>query len=92
MKLRKNLTNTRKKAGLTQLELVKILNITEQHYQRLEAGTSGGSIKLWKRLATFFNETIDYLLEYEADSKEDLFETPQPLTERKKPFRNYKPK
>lgn len=59
----KNLINERKKTGLTQKELAVTLGITERHYQSIEAGTSDGSVALWKALSKMFNCTIDYLLE-----------------------------
>ena len=44
----------------------KKLEITLQHYQRLEAGTSEGSVKVWSRLKEILNApSIDHLLEQE---------------------------
>lgn len=63
---RQNLINARQKAQLTQAELAKKLEITLQHYQRLEAGTSEGSVKVWSRLKEILNApSIDHLLEQE---------------------------
>ena len=62
-----NLITERKTKRLTQKELAKILNITEQHYQRLEAGTSEGSVPIWKTLSELFDCTINYLLEQNDD-------------------------
>lgn len=63
--MRKNLIQTRKEAQLTQAELAVMLEVSEQHYQRLEAGTSGGSIKVWQRLKELYEKPIDFLLEQE---------------------------
>ena len=61
-----NLERKRKDADFTQRELAEILGVTERQYQRLEAGTSDGSIKVWKQLSKLFDTTIDYLLEQEV--------------------------
>ena len=68
-KLPKNLKDLRKKRGFSQKELAEKLNISERQYQKLEAGTSNGSIEVWCKLKIILNsETIDYLLEQEADN------------------------
>ena len=62
--MRKNLKDLRKKRGFSQNELAEKLNISERQYQRLEAGTSDGSIALWQNLKIILqSETLDYLLE-----------------------------
>jgi len=67
--VRKNLKNLRKKRGFSQKELAAKLDISERQYQRIEAGTSDGSIALWLNLkAILKSKTIDYLLEQEVDS------------------------
>jgi len=66
--MRTNLIKLRQCKNLTQVELAKKLEISERQYQNLEAGTSDGSIKIWYKLKNILNsETIDYLLEQEAD-------------------------
>ena len=60
--LRNNLKAERKKADLTQTEVAKCLGITVRQYARLEAGTSDGSIKVWRKLSELFHKPIDYLL------------------------------
>ena len=68
--MRNNLIKARKTEGYTQTELSQKIGVTPNHYQRLEAGTSDGSVKVWNRLKTLLGaETIDYLLEQEADEK-----------------------
>jgi len=64
--MRINLTNARKEKDLTQRDLAAIIGITEQHYQRLEAGTSNGSTRLWEKLAQVLDKSIDYLLSQAA--------------------------
>ena len=62
--MRKNLKDIKKKRGFSQKELAEKLNISERQYQRLEAGTSDGSIALWQNLKIILqSETLDYLLE-----------------------------
>ncbi len=66
--MRANLIYLRKKRGFKQEELAEKLKISTRQYQRLEAGTSDGSIKIWRKLKNTLNaETIDYLLEQEVD-------------------------
>ena len=57
-----HLKEQREKAGLTQVELAKRLNITERQYQRLEAGDSWPRFKTLIALADFFAVSIDYLV------------------------------
>ena len=49
--------------SLKQHEVASYLGITLRHYKSLEAGTSDGSIKLWKQLAKLYGTTLDNLLE-----------------------------
>ncbi len=63
-----NLTNERVKANLSQKELAKLVGTTKQHISRLEAGTSDGSIKIWKKIALLFNESLDYMLRFEQNT------------------------
>lgn len=64
--MRKNLKDLRKKRGFSQKELAEKLNISERQYQKLEAGTSNGSVALWQNLKTILqSKTLDYLLEQE---------------------------
>ncbi len=66
--LRKNLIKARQNKNLTQIDIAERLEISERQYQNLEAGTSNGSIRTWYKLKNILNsETIDYLLEQEAD-------------------------
>ncbi len=60
--MRNNLKTERKKADLKQAEAAKYLGITVRQYARLEAGTSDGSIKVWRKLSELFHKPIDYLL------------------------------
>ncbi len=67
--MRINLIKLRRNKSLTQEELAKKLGVSTRQYQRLEAGTSNGSIEVWRKLKNILNsETIDYLLEQEVDN------------------------
>ncbi len=67
--MRKNLKDLRKKRGFSQKELAEKIDISERQYQRIEAGTSDGSVALWLNLkAILKSNTIDYLLEQEDDN------------------------
>nr|WP_312579616.1 helix-turn-helix transcriptional regulator [Sedimentibacter sp.] len=68
--MRINLINARKNANLTQSQVSKKIEVSERHYQKLEAGTSNGSIKIWCKLKSLFNQPIDCLLEQAVDTKQ----------------------
>jgi hypothetical protein len=46
------------------------LNITTRHYQALESGDSGGSVKIWELLSKRFNTSITDLLTQDADTEQ----------------------
>lgn len=61
--LKNNLITARKNANLTQKQVAKLLNISERQYTRIEAGTSEGSLKVWKQLKALLNSSLDFLTE-----------------------------
>ena len=61
--MRANLINERKARSLTQNDVARLLGVTLRHYKGIEAGTTDGSVKVWKHLAHMFSTTIDRLLE-----------------------------
>jgi len=61
--MRENLIAERKQKRLTKSEVAKIVGITPRQYDRLEAGTSDGSVKVWQKLKDLFKTSIDTLLE-----------------------------
>ena len=62
--MRRNLMQKREKANLTKAAIADKIGITERQYQRLEAGTSDGSIKVWQELKRLLRaKSIDWLLE-----------------------------
>ena len=63
---RENLKAERALQGFTQEQLASRINITTRQYQSLEAGTSGGSMKVWKKLSRLFDKPIDHLEKVES--------------------------
>lgn len=65
---RENLIKARKKYNYTQETISVKLGITPRQYQRLEAGTSKGSVDVWEKLKTILHaKSIDWLLEQSAE-------------------------
>lgn len=58
----KNLSNLRKQAKLTQLELAEKFNYSDKSISKWEAGDSMPSIEILNELAKFYNVTLDYLV------------------------------
>ena len=61
--MRHNLIIARKDKDFTQREMAVQFDVTEQHYQRIEAGTSRGSMKFWEAAREYFGKPIDWLME-----------------------------
>jgi len=52
---------------LTQRQLAERLGLATRHYQKIEAGTTRGSVQIWQKLVELLGApSIDYLLQ-EAD-------------------------
>ena len=64
----KNLQLYRKKRNLTQSELAEKVGISVSAIEKYEAGTRTPLMKNAKKLANFFNITIDELLGREANN------------------------
>lgn len=58
----KNLSNLRKQAKLTQMELAEKFNYSDKSISKWEAGDSMPSIEILNELAKFYNVTLDYLV------------------------------
>lgn len=56
------LRELRKKAGLTQRQLADALYVNRNTYQNYEAGSTQPDFAILKKIAQYFNVTIDYLL------------------------------
>ena len=69
----------REEKNISQLELAKKLNLTQQSISLYEKGDREPSIDVLKSIANFFNVSLDYLLgksdirNYDEDEKEFLF-------------------
>ena len=61
--MRNNLKKCRTEKGYTQKQMAQILGITVTQYQRIEKGTSDGTIKLWEKIKVLLAQSIDYLIE-----------------------------
>ena len=69
----------REEKNISQLELAKKLNLTQQSISLYEKGEREPSIDVLKNIANFFNVSLDYLLgksdirNYDEDEKEFRF-------------------
>lgn len=63
--MRQNLRNARKRNGLTQRDIARLLNITVRQYGAIESGASNGSVKVWQEIKRVLGGTIDDLLQYD---------------------------
>jgi transcriptional regulator with XRE-family HTH domain len=61
--MRQNLRNARKRKGLTQRDIARLLNITVRQYGAIESGASNGSVKVWQEIKRVLGGTIDDLLQ-----------------------------
>ena len=57
----------REKKGLSQEELAKKLNISQQAIRLYEKGDREPKLETWQKLADFFNVPVDYLLGISKD-------------------------
>lgn len=61
--MRQNLRKARKRKGLTQNDIARLLNITVRQYGAIETGASNGSVKVWHEIKRVLGGTIDDLLQ-----------------------------
>ena len=70
--MRQNLRKARKRKGLTQSDVARLLNITVRQYGAIETGASNGSVKVWQKIKRVLGGTIDDLLQDKENvSQED---------------------
>lgn len=81
--LSKNLLNLRKQKGLTQLELANKLNYSDKSISKWEHGDAVPDIEVLKRIADFYEVTVDYLIS-DNSAKPEL-----PPTEKSKNRKNF---
>ena len=67
----KNLSNLRKQAKLTQMELAEKFNYSDKSISKWEAGDSMPSIEVLKNLADFYNVSMDYLMQEVHEGNEN---------------------
>lgn len=82
----KNLSNLRKQAKLTQMELAEKFNYSDKSISKWEAGDSMPSIEVLNELAKFYNVTLDYLVTAEHSETEISTETKPKKQKRPKMF------
>ena len=63
------------KPALVNYSSNKYNKITKQHYQRLELGTSSGSVKIWSELSAKTGKPINELLEQAKEAGDVRVET-----------------
>ena len=66
---RTRLRNTREDRDLTQAQLGKVLNKSQQGYNHIEAGRAELKIEDLVRLCQFYNLSADYLIGLTNDAK-----------------------
>ena len=67
----KNLSNLRKQAKLTQMELAEKFNYSDKSISKWEAGDTMPSIEVLNELAKFYNVTLDYLVTEEHSENDN---------------------
>ena len=66
------LKELRKQKNLTQTEIAKILNMAQTTYAGYELGQREPTIDTLKKIADFYNVSLDYLCEHETSGNIDL--------------------
>lgn len=61
-----NLKKLRQEKGLSQVEAAKVFNLSYRGYQNIEYGYCETSYNTLKKMADYFNCSIDYLLGHQA--------------------------
>lgn len=70
-----HLRDLREDHDLLQKEIAAILNVTQQHYSRIELGVNELTVDQLRTLAEYYNVSADYIL--------GLIQRPRPLHEYK---------
>ncbi len=58
----KRLKQLRSEKGIKQIDMAKLLDVTDRHYQRMEYGKVNVSALTLITLSNYFNVSTDYLL------------------------------
>lgn len=83
MKLIK-LRDLRKKYNLSQSDLAKILNLSQNAISRYEKGEADPDLETLKKISQFFKVSIDYLLDNEIKNNLDQISITQLLESKEK--------
>lgn len=67
--LLKRIRNLREDNDLKQIDLAKLLQISQAQYSRIETGENDITLDSLIRLAIFYNTSIDYILELTNEKK-----------------------
>ena len=59
----KNIRNIRKDNDITQAQMAKLLNVSQNTYSQYETGKIEWTASILIRVADYFNVSIDYLLD-----------------------------
>ncbi len=63
------LRNMREDRDLTQTEIAKLLNCKQNTYQQYESGKRQIPVDALKKLADFYQTSVDYLIEFTDEIK-----------------------
>lgn len=89
-KIGERIGNQRRKLGLTQQDIYDKMEISQNHYSRIENGHVGISIEKLIQLSNILNISIDYILTGKTfgDKKSDFEEKYNDLSNKQKQFIN----
>lgn len=73
----KNLAKIRKQTGRTQRNLSIVLGFSQELISKYERGLSNPSIQSLKRMASFFNCSVDYLIDFTDNPAPNINLTPE---------------
>lgn len=82
------LKEQRKALGLTQQEIYEKIDISQNHYSRIENGHVGMSIEILVQLSEILNLSIDYILtgKLRTDNRPAFIEEYNSLSEKQKKY------
>ena len=73
----KNLAKIRKQSGSTQKNLSILLGFSQELISKYERGLSNPSISSLKKMASFFNCSVDYLIDFTDNPLQHINLTPE---------------
>lgn len=81
-----NLTDLRKKKGLTQIQLAELFNYSDKAVSKWECGDTTPDLETLKALADFYGVTIDYLTIPVGEDKKDTIKKEEKKEKVNKPI------